>query len=466
MKILSKCTVCSENIMEGVPMTTCYCDASCCIGCLEKWILANPEREAGCVNCRRIFPQEYLYTVLSPEFMRDHYTPWREHYLFLREMPYLAEDMDVVAIERDRRKMFAELQILYKKKKKQCRSKSRSKLSTKDLELQKEIDALRQVMPPPLLVSSSSSLNPPIEKKATIVMPCGKIGCRGYVTTRYECMLCRTEYCRECMGVSDDKHECKDEDVKSAKDIMGRTKACPRCAVRIYKIEGCDQMWCVCCHCVFNWSEGIPLNTTQVHNPHYFEWLFSDRGVNDVNVHRNVHHHDDYDYYRLVADLIYHKQHGVHGYQDQITSHLQRMLRDIRHIEQIDRHKYRNTREPVDVGGHTTHRDLRLRFLLNEIEESDVKRLLYKREKRQLRRSLIYELLGMTTQAIRDIVLRFVDSPDWDYTPYQKELLNILDVFYERLKTTKTHFGGCQIPEISQRMNALYNDVRCAAHRA
>ena len=40
-----------------------------------------------------------------------------------------------------------------------------------------------------------------------------------------------------------------------------------------------SQMWCVQCNTAFSWSKGI-IEHGNIHNPHYFDWLFNGGGVN------------------------------------------------------------------------------------------------------------------------------------------------------------------------------------------
>jgi hypothetical protein len=58
--------------------------------------------------------------------------------------------------------------------------------------------------------------------------------------------------------------------------IKAECRNCPSCKTSIFKIEGCDQMWCTQCNIAFSWKTGeIFKSTAAVHNPHYFEWMAS-----------------------------------------------------------------------------------------------------------------------------------------------------------------------------------------------
>lgn len=53
---------------------------------------------------------------------------------------------------------------------------------------------------------------------------------------------------------------------------MANTRPCPTCFVPIYKISGCDQMFCTECHAKFSWRTGKVVKGL-FHNPHFFEWI-------------------------------------------------------------------------------------------------------------------------------------------------------------------------------------------------
>jgi hypothetical protein len=115
-------------------------------------------------------------------------------------------------------------------------------------------------------------------QKREFIMKCGADECRGFLSTAYKCGTCETWTCPDCLVVLGlDKtvaHTCAPDAVESAKTIRAETRPCPKCAARIFKIDGCDQMWCVVegCNTAFSWNTG-QIVTGVVHNPHYYEWL-------------------------------------------------------------------------------------------------------------------------------------------------------------------------------------------------
>lgn len=109
------------------------------------------------------------------------------------------------------------------------------------------------------------------------IMKCPSEGCRGFLSTAWKCGTCQKFFCSDChaekMGQRDEDHICNPDAKATAAMIKQETKPCPKCGIRISKIDGCDQMWCVSCQTTFSWNTGQILLNTVVHNPHYYEYL-------------------------------------------------------------------------------------------------------------------------------------------------------------------------------------------------
>ena len=127
----------------------------------------------------------------------------------------------------------------------------------------------------------------PQEKdKKQFVQRCAKEGCKGFLSKSWKCDLCDRYTCSKCLELKPLKcnkncpkdcklhseiHVCDEEKVKTVALIKKETVNCPNCSMGIYKISGCDQMWCTSCNIAFNWKTGRKINGV-IHNPHYFEW--------------------------------------------------------------------------------------------------------------------------------------------------------------------------------------------------
>lgn len=74
-------------------------------------------------------------------------------------------------------------------------------------------------------------------------------------------------------------HVCKQEDVDSVKEIRQHSRACPSCKARIFRISGCDTMWCTQCNTGFNWRTGMVIaDARDLHNPHYIDFVRQNPG--------------------------------------------------------------------------------------------------------------------------------------------------------------------------------------------
>ena len=115
-------------------------------------------------------------------------------------------------------------------------------------------------------------------QKREFIMRCPADDCRGFLSTAYKCGTCECWACTQChVSVGKEKecgHVCDPGMVETAKAIKEETRPCPKCGTRIFKIDGCDQMYCVMdgCHTAFSWTTG-QIATGVIHNPHYLEWL-------------------------------------------------------------------------------------------------------------------------------------------------------------------------------------------------
>lgn len=112
---------------------------------------------------------------------------------------------------------------------------------------------------------------PPDGTPAQILQRCPS--CPGFITSKdFRCGLCNAEVCRRCRAAaaSASTHRCDPATLATVAALASDTKPCPKCAVPIFRIYGCDQMFCTMCHTAFSWESGEVM-VGKVHNPHFFE---------------------------------------------------------------------------------------------------------------------------------------------------------------------------------------------------
>jgi hypothetical protein len=191
----------------------------------------------------------------------------------------------------------------------------------------------------------------PVERRL-FVRACPANGCRGFLSTAWKCGMCDVFVCPQCHEIKgearDTPHECNPENIETARLLAKDTKPCPSCGTRIFKIEGCDQMFCTQCHTAFSWRTGA-IEKGNIHNPHYYEYLRQQnqgmRNVGDIPcggipfytfLHRHVskymkkHEYDDLQpFHRLVGEVMdLRTWYQEHTAQDTQAIRVKYLLRD------------------------------------------------------------------------------------------------------------------------------------------
>jgi len=276
------------------------------------------------------------------------------------------------------------------------------------------------------------------EKIAQHVFPCSEPECPGFVMDdTYACGTCKTSFCKKCYQrtVLDHPHVCQAAFLATADDIRRNTKACPKCAIRIHKIEGCDQMWCTQCHTGFSWLTGKIESEDRIHNPHYFEWASRNRGETPGNNCRPVRMH-----MLTHCGVLFGGGSPEYEYfveQFRLNSHM-RFIEMEQHFVQTER----------------DHLDLRLRFLKKEITEKHLGTVLYKRHKEYRVNTRRAQVCQFFVDASNDIFnrLMYQCSSAEQAVPLQRELealnaytnecfVSLKKTYHMKMPVIRFHYG-------------------------
>lgn len=312
----------------------------------------------------------------------------------------------------------------------------------------------------------------------TFIRACPAEGCRGFLSTQWKCGICDKWTCPNCHEVKGNTreatHECKPENVESAKLLAKETKPCPKCASNIFKIDGCDQMWCTQCHTAFSWRTG-KIETT-VHNPHYFEYMrrinsgHVDRNPLDIQCGREIDH---YFIQRLTNNVLYWTSDSVALYNDYIMkrNRIDRIIswvdlreqknnykinftnpetcemnqknyireqlfclgekcRNLVHIRAVELPRYVQNREHGNE-------DLRIQYLNDQIDENSFKNTIVLRDKNTDKNREMANILNMFLTCVTDILFRF-DNHVRKLTTDDKAERERITKEYAKLETVKT----------------------------
>jgi hypothetical protein len=245
--------------------------------------------------------------------------------------------------------------------------------------------------------------------KRVFVRKCPVEECRGFLSTRWKCQICENNICPECNEIKhDDEHACDPGNVETVALLKKDTKPCPKCGTMIFKISGCSQMWCPDCHTAFDWNT-MRIETGRIHNPHYYE--FNRAGGRPQREHGDIPCGGvpsleeiatalgiQMKYRRFMPPSMSTRPEHVEIFS------IHRLVLHIQNVEMRD--------EPA-----VDNQELRIRYLLREMDEEDMKVILQKnekaREKARDRNNLLRMFCDVTGDLLRQLVLGVVSVPEF-----------------------------------------------------
>lgn len=459
------CSVCCEKINKSnrKPVVCGFCSYQSCISCAKAYLLGST-MDPHCMSCRKAWNREFMDEMFSKTFMNSEYKKHRENVLIDRErsllpatMPYAEDVKRARTYRKEQKDVKNRLSALVHgatfyntpRTLERCDKEEEHEIEVATLRLRsryltQRIDILERperyvVVRNNAANNDNNNNNAPTEEKRKFTRACPSEGCRGFLSTQWKCGLCETWACPECHEViGQDKqaanHVCKPENVESAKLIAKDSRPCPSCASLIFKISGCDQMYCIQCHTAFSWRTG-KVETGIIHNPHYFE-VMRKRGV---TVPRRQHD------CALAPDTY-----EFNGHIRAITNHQATIkyfcgaLRFVNHIVHVE--LVRGFRPP-DINN---NRDLRVKFMLGEIDEDKFKRQLQCKEKKHEKAREGRLVLSMFTTALTDMLNRVHQLRHLDeILQVQKEIAELTTYTNECFEKLGSRFV-CKAPYIRE----------------
>ena len=227
-----------------------------------------------------------------------------------------------------------------------------------------------------------------------IVCVCPSENCKGFITnSKHQCSLCETIICVYCHSRYYEGHICNKNDIKTVDAIKKTTKACPKCATLIQKIDGCNQMWCTNCNTAFNWNNG-KIDLGNIHNPHYFEWFrkMEINANNDDNEKTyNCEGMPNQRYFLTHISLV------IRRFDFETFKTLSLYFRIVNHINDVIINRQ------VITNDFFKNLDLRLLWVKNKINENKMKMILFRRNKREKINHIKNEIFDMYVMVSIDI---------------------------------------------------------------
>lgn len=422
------CTVCYEkyNNCKRKLIQCPYCTFGACSDCLKKFLLSI-NIDPYCMNCKTTWKKDFYIDSFSKSFIYDEFKKHREEILLDKEkslLPTSAPMAERVKRTNDLKKESDNLRNkvelarhnIYSYK---SENKSEQEIHDEqkalsmayheaDFELEYLWNMIRQLSDR----NNSQNKESKNEEHKKFVRACPVNNCKGFLSMQWKCGMCNIFVCSKCHEVigktKDDPHTCKPESIATAQLLEKDSKSCPNCGVFIFRISGCNQMFCTNCHTPFDWSTGRVLNIEHVHNPHLIEWQ---------QQHGNAHV-DECGMPNYAALSRKCSELGLCKKVIETTCHLRQ---SIEHNMDIILRRY----APAN---YLDNDDLRIKYLIDELTETDFKRTIFAREKKESKKFDIRSIIEMFHQVSSDIIRKLYVSKSIDeFTNTYNEINTIVE---------------------------------------
>jgi hypothetical protein len=299
--VVEECSICCEpyNKSTHIPIECEYvvCKNKVCIACVRSYLLTTTN-EPHCMECKQPWTDKFTLA-LKKSWMSNVYRPHREKFLCDVELSKIGDMMTHAENYKKERDIQKKLQEQKNKPKAEMEEidKSINKLKAQIEHLEKlkrtskaEMYSIERKIDDSHRRSNRYLLGKEIiaTEKKVFFMSCPSSTCNGMLSTQYKCGICENFTCPDCHEVigkskTTGAHICDPNNVASAEAVKKETKQCPGCHNRIYRTEGCSQMWCTGCHTTFDWNTGKKVVNERLHNPHWVEYQ---RGINNGHAPR------------------------------------------------------------------------------------------------------------------------------------------------------------------------------------
>jgi len=428
---VKECGICIENFNQSnrKPIVCLHCDFEACASCCSR-VLLDSSNDPQCMQCAKAWSKDFLVENFTKKFVNETLKKHRENQLYEREQAMLPATQPVVERELEKEKLQEE----------------RSKVAEEKKKLKKQIEELTTQLANLDYKIYRVDARPAAEimekEKRQFVRRCPVDDCMGFLSTAWKCGLCNTWTCPDCHEPKgqqkDAEHTCKPENVETAKLLARDTKPCPKCAVPIHKVFGCNQMFCTSCHTPWNWQTG-KIENGPIHNPHYFEMrnrlgdAFQPNlpaedpcGNNPIPTTTQINNA-----LRKFGNLTANNLQGTD---------LTRYIMWITHMHEVERRRYLTDNINDNL-------DLRVKFMMKKIDETRFKQLLQQREKARAKRREIEQIYTSAYHLSGDIIRNMMAATaEAELTKGLKELRKLLKYSREGLANIANKYGG-KVPE-------------------
>jgi len=414
---MNNCNVCCDSLNKTVrkEIKCLYCDYSSCRKCIQKYLLESIQ-EAHCMNCKKVWNDDFLTESLTKVFITGEYKINRQTILLNKQKALLPDTQHNVIAEKQIRDLNVVSKNIYN-----SITELKARIKEYELELIKNEGTIYRLTE---VRNNKSSEN---VVKAKFIRKCPLNECKGFLSTQWKCGTCSNFVCNKCNELKIEDHECDPEKVSTIELLNKDTKPCPNCGTMIFKIQGgCDQMYCVDCNTAFSWRKGT-IETGVIHNPHYYEFLRKTSANGEIprNPGDCCNNDDNFPrYYTLLSVLQ--RYNTIDTNTVNLLSNIHNVCTHIQYgINNRNNHVRDSTQEKLNY---------RIMYLLNEISEEEWKINLFQLERKYKKFSDYNGIYQMFITVVGDSFRKIINFQTNENTKGIKDLIKNELVVLENLR--------------------------------
>ena len=405
------CFICAETVFKRKMIKCPFCDFESCEDCVTRFLLGILDTQPRCMNnsCKKIWSWEFLAQNTQPSFHNKKYRERRAQLLLEREKSMIPGTQELVRHE-----------------------KKKIKINNQIVDIQNENDMYRELirLNKEKIRKLRRKGTGEKKKERTFTRACPVEECRGFLSTSLKCGTCSTYSCKDChmpkASKRDEEHKCDPDLVATVKLLANDTKPCPACSTSIFKISGCDQMYCTNCHTPFSWTKGT-IETGVIHNPHYYQMQ---RELNGGVAPRNRG-----DVRCGGAPAMWRINEKLRAAQVTFV-HADESHRSIAHVNNVELPRFPNQLGEAD------NSRLRVSYLMKKIDEKTWKSKLKAKMKKQEKNVEINQILRMYTQTLSDIFGNIVEGKNDDVAQHVASCAQLRDYTNKQLSKIGARFDN------------------------
>ncbi len=394
------CNICIELIKKDA--TCLYCNYNVCLQCLKRYF--KESNKINCMNCNKEYTRKYIFKNFSKSFLTKEYREIRKNILFKQELSFIQGTHEVIE-NKNRESKFQNLNfnknlfetILYYSK----RINGKTSREFFQINSEKQIDEIN-------IKLKDFSFNKNNKKQIEFIGKCIINECNGLISKiEKKCTICNKLYCIKCLNQTDDKnHKCNEDTLASINFLKKDSKNCPSCFAKIFKINGCDQMFCTHCKTGFEWQT-LNIITGNLHNPHYLEYLKNNRQTINTTCQLELNN--------LVLTQLTQIENNIDREEKMSITNICRNLMHIRDVNIVRN----NNQDDFNI-----NLEDRIYYIKKVLDETKFKQKIEINNKKKEKKQDLNNIYNLMITLATDIILRFTQNYDKPNTYIELANLN------------------------------------------